>query len=112
MNGRFRDLQDSCRVKRRKVPDTVAEAMELADEYFKQVGESGTQEAKDAPLVMSFWMEVELLLLWATLQKAREEADSAKSKLDAFRATAKLATKEHNVGSEKVREERQDEVER
>lgn len=50
---RFKDLQVSCCTKRRKVPNTVAEVVELADELVKQVGESGAQVANDvAPVTL------------------------------------------------------------
>lgn len=36
LKQRFRAMQKSCRVKRQKVPDTVAEAVELADDLPKK----------------------------------------------------------------------------
>lgn len=47
----FRDFQESCRFKLRKVPGTVAEAVELAKELVKQVGEPGVQVANNGASV-------------------------------------------------------------
>lgn len=105
---RFRYLQESYCVKRQKVPDIVEEAVELADELVRQVGESGIQVANDAALVTLLSVQTEVVSLLAYLKKACEEASSAKVELDVLRSTAELATKEHNVTLAKVQEEQRE----
>lgn len=98
-------------MKRRKVRNTAPEALELADEFFKQGSEFKAQEANDIIHVMQAAVESEVVSLSANLEKARKEAVSAKAELDALCAKAELAAEEHNVALAKVREERQGEVE-
>lgn len=43
VRGWFQDLQNSCRVKRRKVPDAVAEVVELADKLVQLACGQGAQ---------------------------------------------------------------------
>lgn len=107
----FRDLLESCRLKRRKEQSTVAEAVELDDKFVKQGGESGAQMANDATPVMQSTVESEAISLSASLENAGEEAASAKLDLDAFRSNTGLNSKENNVALAKVREVRQKEVE-
>lgn len=106
----FRGLQESCLVKRRKVRDTVAEVVELADELFEQVDESGTQVANDAALVTQLAIKTENLSLSPNFKKVREQAVIAKAEWDALLAEIELAPK-HNVTLAKMREERLEEVE-
>lgn len=93
--------------KRRKVPGTVAEVMDFADELFKQVGETGAQVSNDAATLTLHSAETDVSSLSADSKKACEEVTSAKAELNALRAVPKLATKEHNVALAKVREEPQ-----
>lgn len=51
---RFLDLQESCRVRRRKVLDTVAKAVRLVDELVKPGGKRGA-------LVMNIFVPIALL---------------------------------------------------
>lgn len=91
--------------------DTVAEAVGLAGDFVKQVGEFGTQVADDAAPVEVPSERADVVTLSTSLYKARVEAASAKKELDALCAAAESATKEHNAALAKVREEQQDEIE-
>lgn len=102
----FLGLQESYRVKRGKVPSAFSEAVELADEVVKQVGETGAQDVNDAALVTQSAVETEVMSLSADLKKACLEAVSAKEELDALRAITELVFTELDVTSANVREER------
>lgn len=108
---RFRYFQKSCRAKRRRMPDTVAEAVELGNELVKQVCNRSAQAANNATPVALSSEGFEVVSLSASSEKARGEAVSAKAELDALCAADELAKKEHNVVFAKIREEHQDEVE-
>lgn len=58
--------------------DTAAETVEMADEFVKQVDEQSAQVASNAAQVASSSEVNEVVLLYASLKKAREKADSAK----------------------------------
>lgn len=75
----FRHLQKSCRNKRREIPGTVTEAVEMADKLVKQVCESGAQVAKYASSVAQPAVETEIVSLSTNLKKTREESFSAKA---------------------------------
>lgn len=107
---KFLDLQESCRVKRRKVPGTVAEAVELANKLVNQVGEFGAQVANDTAPVALASVETKVVPLSDKLKKAREEAVSTKSEIDAPGAAGELDTNEQNVALENAREEGLDDV--
>lgn len=79
--------------------------MEVADELFIQIGEVGAQVSIDATPVMLPLLEKEDLSLSDNLKKTHGEAIRAKAKLDVLQAAARLASKQHNVALEKVREE-------
>lgn len=98
-------------MKRRRVPSTVAEAVEMADKFVKQGVESEVQWANDTTPVVQAAVESEVAPLSANLEKAFEEVANAKAELDALHAKTELDDKEHIVASANVREERQDEVE-
>lgn len=92
-----RDLIRSRRVKCRKVPGTVTEAMELAEKLFKLVSESESQAANNTTPVTQSAVETEIVFFSANLKKACGEENSAKADLDALRVSAESATKEQNV---------------
>lgn len=100
---RSRDLQEARRFSGRKVPGIIADAVELADELFKQVGESETEMATAAALVAQPAVETEVLSLPANLVKSREDAASASVKLDALPATVESVAKKRNATLAKVR---------
>lgn len=86
--------------------DRVAEAVDLADGFVRQIRESGAQVVRDAVPVTLSSEETEVMSLSANFEKALEEAVSAKLEMGVLLAAAMLATNEHNVGLAKVREER------
>lgn len=92
----FLDLQESYLVKRRKAPDNVAEAVELADDLVNHDGEAGAQVSKNLSSAVLSSKGPEVVSLLA----------SAKAGSDTPPAAAKLAKGEHKVAFAKVLEER------
>lgn len=60
------------------MPNRVSEAVELADEFVKQGGESETEVANDTISVMQAEVESKVVSFSANLDKAREEVASGK----------------------------------
>lgn len=63
------DLQESCRDKRQKVPDNVAEAAGLADEFDKQGGVQFAQVTKKDPSAVLPSKDPEVTSLLGSLKK-------------------------------------------
>lgn len=97
-------------MKRRKLSSSVAEAVELLEEFLKQSGESKRHVANDTTSVMHTAVESEVVSLSANLERAHKESASAKAELDALCAKADLAAKENNIALAKMREEVQRKV--
>lgn len=77
--------------------DTVADAVEVADELVSQRCKQGAQvEENAASAVLRIKRSVFVLLL-ASLKKALEDAASEKAERDAHFALTKLAIGEHKV---------------
>lgn len=92
-------------------PDTVVEAVELADKLVKRVGKSSAQVANNAAPVTLPTVKTKVVSFSPYLKKTRWEAVSVKVKSDALRAVAELVTEAHNVPLSKLRDERQDKAE-
>lgn len=104
---RFLNLQELCRIMRRKVPGTVTNAVDLTEGLFNQVSESSVQLANNAATVTLRSIEIEVVLLSANMKKAHKEIVSSKKELYALSVAAESAAKKHIVGLEKARGERQ-----
>lgn len=76
---RLRDLQEFCRVKLRKVPSTLAKAVELREKHVKQFVDSGLQIANDVVAMTLPAIETEVVRLSAILNTSRKEAVSVKA---------------------------------
>lgn len=87
---RFRYFQESCRSKRWRVPETVAEAVQLANERFKQDNDQSAQVADNVAPVAFSSNETEVVSLSTILMKVRKEGVSAIADLDVLCAMAKF----------------------
>lgn len=86
------------------VPDSVAEAVELAEEFVREGGELGAQVSKNAASIVYTSEGPGMLTRSANLKKAREEAANAKVKLDTLLSAAEMAEGEHKVALGIIRE--------
>lgn len=89
-------FQEPRRVKLWKVPDTVANAVELVDELIRQVDEQFALVSKNTAPVAVSSEGTEIVPLTTSLQKAWKGSVIAKSELDGLCAAAEFAKNEHN----------------
>lgn len=87
---RARDLQEFCCMKRQKMAGTLAEVVELVDEFVNHGGESEAQVADDTASVMQSAVESEVVSFSTNLEKAREKEASASCVLEAYDAASRL----------------------
>lgn len=73
------------------MPDTGADAVELADELVEQGGEQGAHVGKNVTTVVLPLEWPEVVSLSVSIKNACDEATSTKEKLDALHAAAELA---------------------
>lgn len=84
-----------------KLPDSVAEAVELADKFVKMVSNQSTQTAINAALAVISLKGAIVVSILVNLMKCHEEVNISKMEWNALRAVADLLKRTMTLRCEK-----------